>query len=220
MKRINILLVVSVGLIVTVAYAQTQYRRSELEAMSKQELIGIILRLQGGEVSGCSTFDPLSRGTGSILVRYDSPGYGDDGTLKYPNGKLFMLRSSGYGNDFTTYYPNGQVMVLRNLGYGDDRQTYWPNGQVQRLRQIGYGNDGSAFRSDGSNWLLRNLGYADDRQRTGLPVATADTADATVSARLTANDGVISRTSLNGDGWSLEITVNTEDNSISVKECF
>jgi hypothetical protein len=200
------------------------YTREQLEQKSKAELIGIILYLQdggsgGGGGGGCREYNPLEGETGSILTVVRNPGYSNHGTLKWPDGSVFMKRNSGYNNDKELYYPGGDVMVKRNKGYSNDQTVFWPNGATMLLRNNGYANDGSIFRADRSVWLKRNRGYSDDRQRYGLPVEQYHAGDASVRARLTDDDSVSSTTRVSGQGWSVEVTVTGPENDVVVREC-
>lgn len=218
LKRI---LFVSSLVFVSASASADDYTRRELEQKSKSELIDIILRLQGGgSGGGCKTFDPLAGETGTLFRLVQNPGYSNDGTLKWPNGEVFLVRNRGYNNDQTLGYPNGNKMVLRNSGYGNDNTIFWPNGNKMRYVNSGYSNDGTIYRADESMWLRRNRGYSNDLERIGLPFENFSVDGFEVRARLTDDHSVDSVTYVQGDGWSIEVTLHGGDNSVSVTECY
>lgn len=214
-----------------IAYGFHKHTRTELEAMTKADLIDLVMDLETRlenthPYRDCRTYNPLNDETGNVLSRVNNSGYANDGTLKWPNDKIFMKRNAGYANDRTLYYPNGEPFLLRNSGYADDGTIYWPNGKVLLKRNRGYANDGTINRSNESVWLLRNRGYTNDQQRYGVPVERFALDDFQVIARLTDGDGVRIRLETNGDSWELEINLLAEESnrdftySVNVRECF
>jgi hypothetical protein len=225
MKFLSIVFAGSLLLSSSLAFA---YTRQELEKLSKDTLVEIILDLQDAGPGGggrpqpkqCSTYLPEKNEKGSILNPLNNPGYTNHGTIKYPNGQTFMLRNSGYTNDYTFYYPNGTVMLVKNSGYTNHGTVNWPNGKTLLKENKGYTDHGSVFHSDGSSWLLRNSGYTNDRQRTGLPVETVKLDDGvSVKAKLTTADSVTVSTILKGSGYSVEISLDGATKEVKVKEC-
>lgn len=220
------LLVASLVLAVfsTMVFA-TSYSREQLQQMSKEELIGIVLYLQGGTNSNCERYELDGTQASSLMVRVSHPGYSDDGSLKWPNGKTFLLRNPGYNTDRTLYYPNGQILRLEFPGNGNDHMTYWPNFKVQRVVNKGYSNDGAIFHADGSNWLIRNRGYNNDLDRVGAPTDSVSVDGFTTSARLTPDNAIVAVTTVSGDGWSIHVyatssAVDYSKDRIFFDECF
>ena len=166
----------------------------------------------------CSTYRPLDGGSGSLISRVNRPGYADNGTLKYPNGKTFLLRNSGYTNDNQVYYPNGEIMMLASQG-SNNKTIYWPNGEEMVLARKGNSNDGTVYRQDGSTWLLRNSGYTNDRQRFGLPLENYSDGTVEVKASLTSSDSALARTLIYGSGWRIQIALDGSSKDVQVTEC-
>jgi hypothetical protein len=167
----------------------------------------------------CRTYSPLRGEVGSLMTRVSNPGYTNDGTLRYPNGKVFMLRNSGYRNDYQISYPNEQIMMLSNDGYTNDKTIYWPNSRVMFLENQGYTNDGTIYRQDGSVWLQRNIGYSNDRQRFGLPIENYSADGINVTSQLSGTDGVIAVTTLADPSWSIAISLDGITKKLLVREC-
>ncbi len=147
----------------TAPASRLRYNYDELMRMEKSALAGMVLALQnGGNCDGhdndgnddddqdgydrCQTYAADAAATGMVFSRVTHSGYDNDGTLKWQNGNVFLLRHDGYDNDRTIYWPNGQKLVLRRGGYD---------------------NDGTIYHSDGSTWLLRHNGYDNDGQLSG-----------------------------------------------------
>lgn len=170
----------------------------------------------------CETFNPLRGESSSVFTVVRNPGYSNNGTLKWPNGNVFLLRNSGYNNDYTLKYPNGNTMRLKNTGYTNNNQTYWPNGQKLLLMNSGYSNHGTIYRNDGSVWLLRNRGYNNDGQRYGLPVDRYENGrEETMEARLTNDDSVTSVYRYVDSTYSVEIRMNpTAADPVIVTTCY
>lgn len=140
------------------------------------------------------------------MRRVNNPGYTDDGTFKWPNGQIFLLRNSGYNNDNTVYYPNGQIMYLQNTGYTNHGTIYWPNGKILLRKNSGYTNDNTLYNSNGSEW-------------SGGPVETVKAENFTAKAR-TSNSGLEDLTVMvKGDGWALQVNM-PGDGTVTVKECY
>lgn len=197
--------------------ALADFTRSQLESMSKETLIDIILSMQNGPGGDgdCTTYNPANGERGIILTVVQSSGW-DNGTFKWPNGAVFLKRSSGWDNG-ELYYPNGATMHRRSSGW-DNLSIFWPNGNIMRVNSSDWDN-GQIHHSDGSVWLRRSSGW-DNGTRYGLPVDTLGLDGMSVRARLTDDDHVVATTIVEGNGWSLEVTVNGKDNSLAVKECF
>jgi hypothetical protein len=196
------------------------FSRSDLEGMQKSELIDIILKRQdsqGGQWVETS-YNPLKDETGSVLNRLNHSGYNDDGSLKWPNEKLFMRRHTGFQDDYQTYYPNGERIVLRHNGFTDDHTIYWPNGKIMCRGHHGYNDHGTVYRPDGSVWLLRHDGYTDDNQRTGPPTERFTDDQMTVTAMLTADNTVKALLQVQGDGWKVRVSYGGLDGQVRVSE--
>ena len=216
---------VAVGFTSSVFAAPLAYTREQLQQMTKEELIGIVLYLQGNTGGNCQRFSLENPKVGSIIIRVNHPGFNDDGTLKWPNGKVFLLRNAGFNNDRTLYYPNGQVVRLVNAGFNNDGMTYWSNGTVQRLVNQGFNNDGNITHADNSAWLIRNRGFSNDLQRAGAPTESLAGDGFTTTARLTPENGVATVTTVTGPGWTVNLRVNASavdkaKDEIYYEECF
>lgn len=216
---------VVVGLTSTVFARPQAYTREQLQQLSKEELIGIVLYLQGNSNGKCQKYSLENPKVGSVIIRVNHPGFSDDGTLKWPNGKVFLLRNAGFTNDRTLYYPNGQVVRLANKGFTNDGKTFWSNGTVQRLANEGFTNDGNITHADGSAWLVRNRGFSNDFQRAGAPTESIAGDGFTTTARLTPEHAVTAVTTVAGPGWTVNLRVNASaidqaKDEIYYEECF
>src|SRR5690606_33693713 len=100
----------------------------------------------------------------------------------------------------------------------DNYSLKWPNGNTMLVKGNGWDN-GQVHHSDGSVWLRRSGGW-DNGTRYGLPVDTLYLDGMSVRARLTDDDHVVATTTVEGDGWKVEVTVSGNDNSVVVTECF
>jgi hypothetical protein len=222
MRLLPVLLLV-LALAPSRAAAQDRYTRDELERMSREQLVEAVLHLQAhGRIpprSSCSSFDPLSGGSGQLLTKLRNPGYDNDGTLRWPDGGTFLKRHSGYDDDRGLYYPNAARMVLAHPGYDNDKTLYWPNGNVLLKRHSGYDDDGTIYRADGSVWLRRHSGYNDDRQRYGLPMENYEAGDLKVRAQLAPDDSVTLSMIQRGRGWRVRVDVDPAKTAARVTEC-
>lgn len=213
------------GLATSASALDGPYTREQLQMLSKDELIGIVLYLQGGQNGNCERFELGGSKVGSIIKRVNHPGFNNDGTLLWPNGNKFMVRNSGFNNDRQLNYPNGNTLRVANSGFNNHNQINWPNGNAMRVANSGFNNDGSIRHADGSNWLLRNRGFSNDRQRSGSPTDQFDGEGFSVAARLTSDDAVYAVTTISDQNWSVRVyttasAVDRAQDEIFYEECF
>ncbi len=210
----------------SIAWAVHRHTAAELAHLTKDQLIDLVLDLEhqlfdpNHDEWGCQSYSPLNGETGDLLVPVKHPGYADHGTLKWPNGNVFLLRHNDYADDWTLKYPDGKVLQLRHEDYANDHTLYWSNGNVLQLRNKDYVNDRTIYRHDKSIWLKRNKGYVDDRQRFGLPMESFTDGNIQSSARLTSNDEVTLRVTVTDELWKVVLDVHSNTDHIQVTECF
>jgi hypothetical protein len=175
----------------------------------------------------CKTFYPLKGDTGTIFSRINHAGYSDDGTLKWPDGSIFLRRHAGYSDDFTILYPGNKVLFLRHNGYSDDGTLYWSNGQTMLRQHSGYSDHGTILRPDGTTWLLRHAGYSDDLSRFGLPLEQFEDSAFSTRARLTDANSVSSVIKHVTSTYSITITIEPyapnvagSTDFLKVEECY
>lgn len=161
----------------------------------------------GARKGKCERFEWTDKKVGIIMGRVDNTGFGNDGTLVWPNGQVFLMRSAGFYNDRELYYPDGKLLQVAAKGYENNKQVYWPNDKVMRLANRGGNNDGSIMHADGSNWLLRNRGGEDDLKRFGAPTDQYRSNGFSVAASLTNDNAVSAVTTVTGPNWTLRVYV-------------
>ncbi len=204
--------------------ADRLYTQQELQAFSPKELVDLILHLQSKSQNPnaglCKSFKPLDGEGSNVFSKVNNPGYTDHGSLKWPNGQIFMRRNSGSTNDFSFYYPDGKIMYKRSLGFANDRSIYWPNDQVLLKKNEGYQDNNSLFHADGSSWLRRNPGYTNDGQLTGLPIDQFEQGEVQVRAMITDKKSVIVQVQVDSDLFKVSVDIDPSlSKPVTVREC-
>jgi len=210
-------------------YAGSRHTRSELESMSKPELVRLALDLEkklygDDDFLDCISYRPLQDEAG-VLMQKDY-----QGSLKWPNGNKFLYRWKGYNRDKELYYPNGKEMVKRWTGMNSDKKVFWPNEKVLMDRWKGHSSDGRMFHADGSKWLERSRGYSSDGQIFGSPIEYFKADGFEVKARIAENYGLRHTTKVYGDEWTIEVLLEVAEtkaratldyeHKVLVIECF
>lgn len=194
------------------------YTREELERLSKDTLIDIVLDLQGGSggAQSCTTYDLSSGQFGSILNKEVS-GYHTNGTLKYPNGNVFK-EISGWHTNGTIKYPDGSVFIEKS-GHHTNGSVKWANGTLLREKS-GWHTNNSIRHSDGSMWV-EHSGWHTNGTISGLPVDSLASDGFSTKVRLLEDkDSVEAIIAVKGDGWTLKIIHNTGTGKTKVMDCF
>jgi DNA-binding beta-propeller fold protein YncE len=195
------------------------YTKPQLEAMTKERLINIILDLQAGgdDSTECTGYNVYSMESGRILRRVNTPGYSGHGSLLWPDGKKLLDRKPGYQGDGTLYYPNGQVMARCSPGYQGHGSLYWPNGKTLYACTPGYQGHKSIYRSDGTYWFTSGT-----PPTSGLPMEQYVDSQFTVIARESAGSTLSVNVKLVGTGYTVRVVLNNETwlNQVRFFECF